>query len=369
MGSCDPQFTAEGGDAQPHSVLLPDGTLRPGAEPSLSDDEMAAALELMLLTRTFDDRALRLQRQGRFGTFSQVRGQEAAVVGSAFALEPARDWVVPQYRELPALLRQGYPLEHFILYFTGNPAGGGVPDGVNCLPLNIALASQVPHAVGLGWGLRRQGKDAAVLAYFGDGASSEGDTHESLNLAGLLDAPVVFFLSNNGWAISTPRAAQSAAHTLASRAVGYGIPGVVVDGNDLLAVHQVTATAVQRARDGMGPTLIEAITYRTGAHNTADDPTRYVDDAEREDWMRRDPIDRVVAYLTARGRWDDDADAAAQQRIAATIDAAFAAAASRPAPGPELLFDHLYQSPPDRVARQRERAVAGPAAQEVPSWR
>lgn len=361
MDALDPQFTAADGDAPPHTVLLPDGTLRPGAESTLTDDQVAQALELMLLTRTFDDRALRLQRQGRFGTFSQVRGQEAAVVGSAFALDPALDWVVPQYRELPALLRQGYPLEHFILYFTGNPVGGGVPDGVHCLPLNIALASQIPHAVGLGWGLRRQGSDAAVLAYFGDGASSEGDAHESLNLAGVLAAPVVFFLSNNGWAISTPRSAQSAAHTLASRAVGYGMPGVVVDGNDLLAVHQVTAAAVQRARDGQGPTLIEAITYRTGAHNTADDPTRYVDSSEREDWVQRDPIDRVIAYLTARGRWDGDQAAAAQQRIDAAIDAAFAAAASRPAPGPELLFDHLYASPPERVARQRERTVGAAA--------
>lgn len=358
MDGMDPQFTAADGDAQPHGVLRSDGTLRPGAEPTLTDDQVAAALELMLLTRTFDDRALRLQRQGRFGTFSQVRGQEAAVVGSAFALDPARDWVVPQYRELPALLRQGYPLKHFIAYFTGNPAGGGIPDGVNCLPLNIALASQVPHAVGLAWGLRRQGRDSAVLAYFGDGASSEGDTHEALNLAGLLAAPVVFFLSNNGWAISTPRSAQSAARTLASRAIGYGMPGVVVDGNDLLAVHQVTAAAVERARAGLGPTLIEAITYRTGAHNTADDPTRYTDDAERQAWVRRDPIDRVIAYLAARGRWDEAVADAAADRIAATIDEAFAAAAARPAPGPEQLFDHLYATPPDRVRRQRADAVA-----------
>src|SRR5690606_32504835 len=152
----------------------------------------------------------------------------------------------------------------------------------NCLPLNIALAAQVPHAVGLGWGLRQQDSDAVVITYFGDGASSEGDVHEALNLAGIVKAPVLFFLSNNGWAISTPRSKQSAALTLASRAIGYGMPGVVVDGNDLLAVHEVTAQAVRRARAGEGPTLIEAITYRTGPHNTADDPSRYVDDKELE---------------------------------------------------------------------------------------
>lgn len=357
----DPQFSAADGAAEPHTVLLPNGTLRTGAEPSLTDDEVVDALELMLLTRTFDDRALRMQRQGRFGTFSQVRGQEAAVVGSAFALDPARDWVVPQYRELPALLRQGYPLEHFILYFTGNPVGGGIPEGVNCLPLNIALASQIPHAVGLGWGLQRQGRDAAVLAYFGDGASSEGDFHESLNLAGVLGAPVVFFLSNNGWAISTPRSAQSAGRTLASRAIGYGMPGIVVDGNDLLAVHQATDAAVRRARAGRGPTLIEAITYRTGAHNSADDPTRYVDPAELQRWEILDPIERVTAYLTARGRWDDDAAAAVHERAREKIDAAFTAASARPATGPEQLFDHLYSTPPARVEAQRAAAVETPA--------
>lgn len=358
MVTLEPQFSPTDGAAEPYTVLLPDGTLRDGATPSMSDDEVVEALRLMLLTRTFDDKAFRMQRQGRFGTFSQVRGQEAAVTGSAAALDPRRDWVVPQYRELPALLRQGLPLKQFILYFTGNPAGGGVPEGVNCLPLNIALAAQVPHAVGLGWGLRQQGSDAVVITYFGDGASSEGDVHEALNLAGIVKAPVVFFLSNNGWAISTPRSKQSAARTLASRAIGYGMPGVVVDGNDLLAVHEVTAQAVRRARAGEGPTLIEAITYRTGPHNTADDPTRYVNDEELKHWQQLDPIDRVRRYLTARGRWNEEIEAEVDAQNKAIVDEAFAEAAAHPAVHADQLFAHLYHQFPSRVSRQRAEFAA-----------
>lgn len=358
MVAVDVNFSPELGDSVPYSVLSPDGTLTSGYTPTLDDAQVAEALELMLLTRTFDDKGMRLQRQGRFGTFSQVRGQEAAVTGSASALDPSRDWVVPQYRELPALLRHGFPLEHFILYFTGDPRGGAVPEGVRCLPLNIALASQLPHAVGLAWGMQRQHVDGVVLTYFGDGASSEGDAHEAMNLAGIRKAPVVFFLSNNGWAISTPRAKQSAASTLAVRAVGYGMPGVLVDGNDLLAVHQVTSEAVARARAGEGPTLIEAITYRVGPHNTADDPTRYVETTEREAWLGRDPIARVERYLTERGMWSEDIAATVADRNRAAVDDALAAAASRGAPSADLLFDHLYADAPARVRKQRFDVIA-----------
>jgi len=343
----------ETGVVQPYRVLDPDGTLTGSPDLCPSDAEVAAALELMLLSRSVDEKAFRLQRQGRFGTFSQVWGQEASVVGTAMAIDPGRDWIVPQYRELPAMLRQGYPLENFLLYFSGNPRGGMVPEGVNCLPMNVALAAQLPHAVGLAWGLRHQGTDSVVLTYFGDGASSEGDAHEAMNLAGVTRAPVIFVLSDNGWAISTPRAHQSAAGRLAARGAGYGMPGVVVDGNDLLAVHEVTATAVARARAGEGPTLIEAITYRMGPHNTADDPTRYVDQEERDRWAERDPIDRVRAYLTGRGAWDDAAEQAAVERNQHTLDAALAAAAELSEVSAAQIFDHLYATPPPRLLAQR----------------
>lgn len=347
------QFPVPAGAPDPVSLLSSDGSLLPGAEPGLDDDAVLEALWLMRLSRAFDEKGFALQRQGRFGTFSPVRGQEASVVGAAMALDPARDWVVPQYRELPALLRQGLPLETFMLYFTGHPAGGRIPDGVHLLPIQISLAAQLPQAVGLAWGLRLQGDPGVVVVFVGDGASSEGDFHESLNLAGVVGAPVVFVLQNNGWAISTPRSRQSRACTLAERAPGYGLPGVLVDGNDLLAVHGVVATAVERARSGGGPTLVETLTYRIGAHNTADDPSRYVDVAVAEQWSSRDPVPRVERYLEARGRWDAAASAAMTDAHAAEIERALAAARATPPVASESLFGHVYARPPQRVEQQR----------------
>jgi pyruvate dehydrogenase E1 component alpha subunit len=311
----------------------------------------------MLLSRTFDERAFSLQRQGRLGTFSPVSGEEAAVIGSAWALDPARDWVVPQYRELPAMLRQGYTLDRALRYFVGDPAGNDMGEGVRLLPYQISLAAQIPHAVGLAWGLRHQGSDAVVLVYFGEGASSEGDSHEAMNLAGVRRAPVIFLLKNNGWAISTPVSKQTAAESLAARAAGVGFPGELVDGNDLLAVHDATARAVARARAGEGPTLIEARTYRMGPHNTSDDPTRYVDAAELERRRELDPVDRVRRYLSARGLVDAASEEGLRAQVKAEIDAAVADVESGPAPGVEAVFDHVYANPPARVAAQRAAAT------------
>lgn len=341
------------------NVLDPSGTLAPGTAPPLDDAEVLPALRLMKLSRAFDAKGASLQRQGRFGTFSQVSGQEASVVGSAWALDPARDWIVPQYRELPAMLRHGFPLANFIRYFQGNPAGGAIPAGVNLMPIQISIAAQLPHAVGLAWGLRRQAKDAVVLVYFGDGASSEGDFHEACNLAGLVGAPVVFFLQNNGWAISTPRRKQSAGRTLAERAPAYGFPGAVVDGNDLFAVYAETARAVARARSGAGPTLIESITRRLGPHNTADDPTRYVDPADAEHWRALDPIDRVERYLVARSAAHAARIAAFDAEIADEIERALAEAERGEPVNADQLFAHVYAEPPIRLVRQRQQRVHG----------
>jgi pyruvate dehydrogenase E1 component alpha subunit len=336
---------------EPYRLLDDDGTLR--GPSALNDADVLTAFRLMLLTRRFDAKGASLQRQGRFGTFSQVSGQEASVVGSAFAIDPARDWVVPQYRELPALLRQGFPLANFARYFRGDPAGGTIPPGVNMLPIQISIAAHLPHAVGLAWGLLRRGTDAVVLCYFGDGASSEGDFHEACNLAGLVKAPVIFFLQNNGWAISTPRAQQSAGFTLAERAPAYGFPGELVDGNDLFAVHDVTSRAVARARRGEGPTLIESLTRRMGPHNTADDPTRYVDPAEDERWRARDPLDRTRRYLDARGLLDDARMAELERETATAIDNALADADAAAPLDADRLFAHVYAGPPQRMLRQR----------------
>ncbi len=344
----------------PLCLLASDGTLAEGHAPALDDQELLSAWRAMLLSRAFDERCFSLQRQGRLGTFSTVHGEEAAVVGSAWALDRGRDWVVPQYRELPAMLHQGYTLTRFLQYFTGDPEGNHMPEGVNVLPFQISLAAQLPHAVGLAWGLRHQGSDAAVIAYFGDGASSEGDAHEAMNLAGLRRAPVVFLLKNNGWAISTPVAKQTAALSFATRATGYGFPGELVDGNDLFAVHDATSRAVARARAGDGPTLIEARTYRMGAHNTADDPTRYVDPAELERRRRADPIDRLRRHLRARGLIDESSEMELGAELGEEIEAAVRASEGGPRPGPAALFDHVYADPPQRVRDQRSEATGEP---------
>jgi pyruvate dehydrogenase E1 component alpha subunit len=362
--SLTPQFPYHHDPVAPVRLLEPDGTLAGGVISPMDDEQILAALRLMMLSRAFDAKGISLQRQGRLGTFSAVRGQEASVAGSAFALDPARDWIVPQYRELPALLHHGLPLEQFILYFSGHPAGGCIPENVRLLPIQISIAAQLPHAVGLAWGLQLQGIDGVVLTYFGDGASSEGDFHEACNLAGVVKAPVIFFLQNNGWAISTPRSRQSAARTFAERAPGYGFSGIVVDGNDLLAVYAVTAAAVQRARGGFGPTLIESETYRLGAHNTADDPTRYVAQETLNGWSDRDPILRVQRYLAARGCWNDDAASEVGDDISRTIERALAAARAVPPPRPEDLFNHVYAELTERQAHQLRRYKVGTTISE-----
>jgi pyruvate dehydrogenase E1 component alpha subunit len=336
------------------AVLNPDGSLVKGAKPRMDEEFVLEALRWMLLSRAYDERATGLQRQGLYGVFSPALGQEASVVGSAMALDPARDWIVPQYRELVAVVHHGYPLEKVAAVGMGRLTDATrIPEGVNVLPTQVALAAQLPHAVGLAWGLRLQGKDSVVLTYIGEGGSSEGDFHEALNLAGVRRAPVVFFLQNNQWAISTPRRAQSAALSLARRAEGYGFPGVEVDGNDLLAVYGACLDAVERARRGGGPTLIESVTYRMSFHNTTDNPSRYEDPQEREQARRRDPIDRVIKYLASRGLWNEQRAKEIRTSVQSEIDEAFGKAVEFPVAEASQIFDHVYAEPPERVRRQR----------------
>lgn len=348
-----PQFRPGEAPVEPISVLDADGRLRDGAEPELDDETLLGAVRLMMLTRIFDAKCLSLQRQGKLGSFGPTRGQEAAILGPALALDPARDWIVPQYRELPALLHQGYPLERIVLLRQQHPGGLYVPEGVNLTVHQISLAAQLPHAAGLAWGFKLKGEERVVVTYFGDGASSEGDSHEAQNLAGVVKAPVIFVLQNNGWAISTPREIQSAAPDLAARAPGYGFPGVAVDGNDLLAMHAVTRAAVARARAGDGPTLIEARTYRMGMHNPIDDPSRYMNEDELARWERRDPITRVQNFLAGRGQWNDEVASATEDSIAAEIDAAFQAAANAPPMTPDDIYDNVFAEPTPALKRQR----------------
>ncbi len=353
----------------PFRLLDPDGSVvgpaalvaeaMAGAQPESLLDEMIAA-------RVAGQRFFSLQRQGRTGTFAPIEGEEAAVVGAVSAFDPATDWVVPYYRELLGLGRYGPEvLYRYALYQRGHPGGGHLPDGVHVLFPQISLAAQLPHAVGLAWGRQRRGAPGVVLAFLGDGASSEGDFHEAANLAGVRRAPVVFWLKNNGWAISTPLAAQTASASFACKATAYGFPGVRVDGNDALAVAAVAAAARAHAAAGHGPVLVEAVTYRLGPHTTADDPGRYVPAEDRARWAAGDPISRLATALGRAGRWDAARHGTAEAAGVAAVDAAWSRAEAEPL-APDAMFDHVFARPTPRLVAQRAEFGRLRAAAESP---
>lgn len=324
-------------------------------EPASTADEAALGdlLVEMVHARRWSTRLFNLQRQGRMGTTAPIDGEEAAVVGSAAAMDPAVDWAVPQYREPVGLSRFGdRVLLHTILYHLGHPDAGAYPPDIHVFPTQISIAAQIPHAVGLAWGLRLRGEPGAVLCYFGDGATSEGDFYEAANLAGVVRAPVILLCVNNSWAISTPVRLQTAAGSIADKAAAAGIPGVRVDGNDVVAVREATAAARRRALAGEGPTLIEAVTYRMGPHTTADDPTRYVPPEELAAWAERDPIARLGTRLEQAGLWDDDRQRAAEEDADRRFDAAFDAAQATPLRD-DVFIDTAYASPTPQLERQR----------------
>lgn len=340
---------------------MPDGTVAPGGKSRMDEELLLEALGWMVKSRLYDQRVIALQRQGQFGVYSPAIGQEASIVGSALALDPARDWIVPQYRELMATVHHGLPLEVITAQYIGKIAPARIPDGVNVLPTQVSIAAQLPQATGLAWGLKLRGKDAVVMAYIGDGGSSEGDFHEALNLAGVVNAPIVFFLQNNQWAISTSRRVQSATRSFALRAAGYGFEGVEVDGNDVMAVYEVTCDAVERARSGGGPTLIEAVTYRMSFHNTTDNPSRYEDPKEHEEARSRDPIDRVQRYLAGLGLWDAKREEELTAQVREEIEHALELAYAADAPKPADVFANVYAAEPSRVTRQRSELLKGGA--------
>jgi pyruvate dehydrogenase E1 component alpha subunit len=236
----------------------------------------------MWLLRIYDRKAVSLQRQGRFGTYAQMEGQEACMVASPLSLQP-QDWMVTSYRETGAMWMHGVPLKLLALYWMGNEFGSQMPEGVRVLPFSIPVGTHPLHAVGLAYAGKYRQDDSIAVTYFGDGATSEGDVHEAMNMAGVFQLPCIFFCQNNQYAISVPRHHQTASQTIAQKALAYGFPGILVDGNDIFAVYAVMREAVERARGGHGPSLIEAYTYRMGAHTTADDPTKYRDDSELEE--------------------------------------------------------------------------------------
>ena len=343
------------------SIVDEEGRVDESLEPSIPPEDLRRLYRTFLLARRFDERMLRLQRQGRIGTFGPIRGHEAAVLGSIYALR-ATDWMVPYYREWPAYMWRGWPLENLILYYAGYAEGMRVPDGLRDLPLCIPIASQIPHAVGLACASRYKGEDSVTMVYFGDGASSHGDCQEAMNFAGVFQAPLVFFCMNNQWAISLPRAKQTHARTLAQKAIGYGFPGIQVDGNDLLACYVATREAVDRARRGEGPTLIEALTYRLSLHTTADDPTKYRDEAEVKAWEAREPFPRFRRYLETKGILDTAGEAALEAEVDAEIRSAVERAEAQMQGNLVEGFDHVYAEPTQELRAQREELVQELAA-------
>jgi len=332
------------------SVLDSDGNLDEALDPALPADDLQRLYRAMLLGRRLDERMVRLQRQGRIGTFAPIKGQEAAQLGSIFALRPT-DWMVPSFRETAAMLWRGWPIEKLLLLYSGYLEGGQPAPDQRDLPVCIPVATQMPHAVGLAYGAQYRGDDAVVMAYCGDGATSEGDFHEALNFAGVWSVPIVFVVQNNQWAISVPLKKQTHSRTIAQKALAYGLPGLQVDGNDVLAVHAACREAVGRARAGDGPTLIECVTYRLGVHTTADDPTKYRSTEEVEAWERKDPLTRFGAYLQKKNLLDEG--------LAEAVDAEIAAAVQRfeatGAPDALTMFDHVYAERPAHLDAQREQ--------------
>jgi pyruvate dehydrogenase E1 component alpha subunit len=335
------------------SILDAEGKLDAAHEPDLSTDDLQALYRAMLLGRRLDERMVRLQRQGRIGTFAPIKGQEAAQMGSVFALRPS-DWMVPSFRETAAMIYRGWPIERLLLFFAGHLEGGQPSPDQHDLPICIPVATQLPHAVGLAYAAQYRGDDAVVMVYFGDGATSEGDFHEALNFAGVWHVPVVFVCQNNQWAISVPLKKQTQSRTLAQKALAYGFPGIQVDGNDVLAVYAASREAVERARAGGGPTLIECVTYRLAMHTTADDPTKYRSQEEVAEWERKDPLSRFAVHLSRKG--------IRTEGLEAELDAEIAAAVQRfeatPAADPLTMFTHVYGELPPHLRLQREELQA-----------
>ncbi|GLV59662.1 pyruvate dehydrogenase (acetyl-transferring) E1 component subunit alpha [Dictyobacter sp. S3.2.2.5] len=342
---------------EPISVLAPDGSLQPGMHIEESEELLLEMYRWMSFGRLFDTRLINLQRQGRLCTYAPVAGQEAAQVGSTLALKKD-DWLFGSYRDGLACIVHGLPAEHVPLFFRGHPKAGLVPPGVNVFGQQIGIAEQIPHAVGVAWGMKLRRAKTAALTLFGDGATSEGAFHEGMNFAAVFKAPVVLISQNNGWAISIPRSRQTASETIAQKAVAYGMPGKLVDGNDVLAMYRETRAALERARNGEGPTFIEAVTYRFGPHSTADDPQRYQPAGELTEWKdQRDPITRLRVCLEHLNLWDADKQGALEEELREYIARSVTTALTEPIPPPESMFEQVYAQPTPILEQQRQEML------------
>jgi pyruvate dehydrogenase E1 component alpha subunit len=320
----------------------------------------------MVLIRTLDERMMTLQRQGRVGFYGACTGQEAACIGSAYALRKT-DWIFPALREGAAMLLRGYPLVPYIAQVfgtSGDPTKGRqMPShqaarSVHQVSWSSCIGTQLPQAVGTAWAAKLKKTDTVVMAYLGDGATSSADFHVAMNFAGVFRAPVVFVCQNNHWSISLPTQRQTASESIAIKAKAYGFPGVKVDGNDVEEVYAAALEAVERARTGGGPTLLEAETYRIGAHSSSDDPTRYRDPQEVEQWKGRDPVARMRSRMIDAGQWDSAREEALRAQLLSEVNAAIEEAEKMPPPALDSLFEDVYAELPWHLAEQRRELLA-----------
>jgi pyruvate dehydrogenase E1 component alpha subunit len=349
-------------------VMGEDGTVEPGRDPGLSAADLVSLYTSMVRVRILDDRLVALQRQGRIGFHVGSIGEEAAILGSTFAMRE-QDWIFPCYREFGSALMRGLPLQKYIDNMFGNAndtaKGRQMPDHYTFRAghfgsVSAPVGTQITHAVGVAWAAKLEKTDAVSLVYFGDGATSSNDFHAGMNFAGVFKIPTIFLCRNNGWAISTPVERQTASDSFAEKASAYGVAGVRCDGNDVLAVVAATRDALARAAAGEGATLIEAITYRLSGHSTSDDPKAYRPEDEVEEWRRRDPIARVRRLLSSRGLWSDEEQVDVEAKVSDEIKSAIAAAEKAPPPRLETLFEDVYAEMPWHLREQHEYLIRAP---------
>jgi len=338
-------------------ILDEKARLKSELDPKLAEADLKKIYSLMVTTRTADTKAMKLQRQGRMGTYAPSRGQEACQVGAAYAFNKT-DWLFPYFRDLGMYIVLGYPLKDYYLYWMGNEAGMRCPDGLNIFPLAIPVGSQLPQSVGAAMAANFRQAGIAVVCTFSDGATSEGDFHEAMNFAGVFRTPNVFLCYDNQYAISYPRKRQTASFTLAQKAAAYGFQGVFVDGNDILAMYVAAKEALEKARAGKGPTMIEAFTYRLADHTTSDDAAKYRNSDEVKEWEKKDPLERFRVYLKNKGIWDEAFEKTVQEQAAEMVERAVEEAESVPPPALEDLFRFTYKQMPKKLSLQLEELQA-----------
>ncbi len=326
--------------------------------PDLTPKQIKRLYEYMILVRTFDDKAFSLQRQGRIGTYLQVKGQEAAQIGSAFALED-KDWLFPMYRSMGALIVRKQPMSVILQYWGGDERGCISPPTVNNFPIAIPVGTQTPHAVGAAWAAKLKKEPVVSIVYMGDGATSKADFHTGLNFAGVFSVPCIFLCENNQFAISVPRKTQTHSETIAQKGIAYGVPGIQVDGNDIFAVYKTVKDAVDKARSGGGPTLIECLTYRIGDHSTSDDASRYRPLEEVEAWKKKDPLERFEKYLRQKKILDDALKEKTLSWAKEQIDKAVEEYENFPAPNPDDIFTSMFKEMPLQLKEQFEEYKRG----------